>query len=193
MPARDPRGHSQEALDVMLPTRNRTAALAISRRGLLLLPAAGLAAGLGGCSDGSLRRQVAAMNDSRIKQLANLFRFYQATNGWVGPKDEGTLRTFVQSAPKKNLDMMGIDPAAFDQLLVSERDGKPFRVRWGVTIGPLEEQAVVFEAEGRDGKRLVAFTGAKSEEVEADRYDRLWNGEAVTATIAPAAAPAAAR
>lgn len=169
------------------PSPCRTAA-GLSRRRLLLLPVA-VAAAACGCYDGNLRRQVAAMNDSRIKQLANLFRFYQATNGWVGPKDEGTLRTFVQSAPKKNLDMMGIDPAAFDQLLVSERDGKPFRVRWGVTIGPLEEQAVVFEAEGREGKRLVAFTGAKSEEVEGDRYDRLWNGEAVNVTIAPAARP----
>jgi hypothetical protein len=174
----------------LAPSPHRTAA-GLSRRCLLLLPVA-VAVAACGCSDGNLRRQVAAMNDSRIKQLANLFRFYQATNGWVGPKDESTLRTFVQSAPKKNLDMMGIDPAAFDQLLVSERDGKPFRVRWGVTIGPLEEQAVVFEAEGREGKRLVAFTGAKSEEVDADRYEALWNGEAVTATIAPAARPSAA-
>jgi hypothetical protein len=161
----------------------------MNRRSLILTSAAAIAPAMFGCSDGSLRRQVAAMNDSRIKQLANLFRFYQATNGWVGPKDEATLRSFVQSAPKKNLQMMGIDPAAFDQLLVSERDGKPFRVRWGVTIGPLEEQAVIFETEGRDGMRLVAFTGAKSEEVEGDRYDRLWNGESVSARIAPAGPP----
>lgn len=161
----------------------------MSRRSLLALAPAAFVAGAVGCSDGDLRRQVAAMNDSRIKQLANLFRFYQATNGWVGPKDEATLRSFVATAPRKNLEMMGVDPAAFDQLLVSERDGKPFRVRWGVTIGPLEEQAVVFEAEGREGRRFVAFTGAKAEEVEADRYDRLWNGEAVTATVAPVTAP----
>ncbi|MBM4010741.1 MAG: hypothetical protein FJ286_05095 [Planctomycetes bacterium] len=143
----------------------------------------------GGCSDGNLRRQVAAMNDSRIKQLANLFRFYQATNGWVGPKDEATLQAFLQSAPTKNLAMMGIDPARFDEMLVSDRDGKPFRVRWGVSIGPLEEQAVVFEAEGSAGKRFVAFTGARAEEVDSDRYDRLWNGEAVTAAVAPAPTP----
>lgn len=161
-----------------------------SRRSLLALVPLAMVAGTFGCSDGSLRRQVAAMNDSRIKQLANLFRFYQATHGWVGPKDEASLRSFVATAPRKNLEMMGVDPAAFDQLLVSERDGKPFRVRWGVTIGPLEEQAVVFEAEGRDGRRFVAFTGAKAEEVEGDRYERLWSGEAITATVAPATAPA---
>lgn len=143
----------------------------------------------GGCSDGNVRRQVAAMNDSRIKQLANLFRFYQATNGWVGPKDEATLRAFTATAPQKNLAMMGIDPTRFDELLVSDRDGKPFRVRWGVSIGPLEEQAVVFEAEGREGKRFVAYTGARAEEVAADRYERLWNGEAVTASVAPAPTP----
>ncbi len=161
----------------------------MSRWSLLALALVAIVTGTVGCSDGDLRRQVAAMNDSRIKQLANLFRFYQATNGWVGPKDEATLRSFVATAPRKNLEMMGIDPAVFDQLLVSERDGKPYRVRWGVTIGPLEEQAVVFEAEGREGRRFVAFTGAKAEEVEADRYERLWNGEAVTATVAPVNTP----
>jgi hypothetical protein len=143
-------------------------------------------AAVAGCADTSISRQVAAMNDSRIKQLANLFRFFQATNGWVGPKDEATLRTFVASAPAKNLSMMGVDPTKFDELLVSDRDGKPFLVRWGVMIGPLEEQAVVFEQDGRDGKRFVAFTGARAEEVDADRYERLWKGESISGGIAPA-------
>lgn len=157
-----------------------------SRRSMMSAAAAALVAAAAGCSDSSISRQVAAMNDSRIKQLANLFRFYQATNGWVGPKDEATLRTFVASAPAKNLAMMGVDPTKFDELLVSDRDGKPFRVRWGVTIGPLEEQAVVFEEEGLGGKRFVAFTGARAEEVDGDRYERLWKGESISGGVAPA-------
>ena len=165
--------------------------LPVGRRLLLVSLCAASVAGMMGCSDRSISRQVAAMNDSRIKQLANLFRFYQATNGWVGPKDEATLRTFVQAAPRKNLDMMGIDPAGFEELLVSDRDGKPFAVRWGVSIGPMEEQAVVFEAEGRDGKRLVAFTGARTEEVDAEKYAKLFAGESVVAAAisSPPAAP----
>lgn len=155
--------------------------------GVISTAVVGIAAA--GCSDGGLSRQVAAMNDSRIKQLGNLFRFYQATNGWVGPKDEATLRSFVQTAPRKNLSMMGIDPADFDALLVSDRDGKPFRVRWGVSIGPLDEQAVVFEEEGRAGRRFVAFTGARAEEVDDDRYNRLWKGESVVASTPGPAAP----
>ena len=158
----------------------------LDRRLVIRAAAIGWVAAVAGCSDTSISRQVAAMNDSRIKQLANLFRFYQATNGWVGPKDEATLRAFVQSAPAKNLAMMGVDPARFDELLVSDRDGKPFRVRWGVTIGPLEEQAVVFEQDGLDGKRFVAFTGARSEAVEVDRYEKLWQGESISGGVAPA-------
>ena len=157
-----------------------------SRRTMMFAAAAAVVAVVAGCSDSSISRQVAAMNDSRIKQLANLFRFYQATNGWVGPKDEATLRTFVASAPAKNLAMMGVDPTKFDELLVSDRDGKPFRVRWGVTIGPLEEQAVVFEQDGHDGKRFVAFTGARAEEVDTDRYEKLWKGESISGGVAPA-------
>jgi hypothetical protein len=164
----------------------------IRRRLLLTGLSAAVAVAVAGCADRSISRQVAAMNDSRIKQLANLFRFYQATNGWVGPKDEATLRSFVQAAPRKNLDMMGIDPSRFEEMLVSDRDGKPFAVRWGVSIGPMEEQAVVFEAEGRDGRRLVAYTGARTEEVDAERYAKLFAGEGVVASAMsgpPAAAP----
>lgn len=119
------------------------------------------------------------MNDSPMKQLANLYRFYQATHGWMGPKDAATLRDFVQKAPPANLRMMGVDPAKFEELLVSPRDGKPLRVRWGVAIGPMEEQAVVFESEGRDGRRLVVFTSSTAEEVDAARYDELLAGRAV--------------
>jgi hypothetical protein len=132
------------------------------------------------------------MNDSRIKQLANLFRFFQATNGWIGPKDEAALRAFVQTAPPKNLELMGIDPAKFDDMLTSERDGKPFRVRWGVTIGPMEEQAIVFEAEGLNGGKMVAFTNSRAEEVDAATYEKLFGGEGVTApamSAPPSGAP----
>jgi len=50
---------------------------------------------------------------------------------------------------------------------------------------------VVFEAEGRDGKRLVAFTGARTEEVDAEKYAKLFAGESVVAAAmrSPPTAP----
>jgi hypothetical protein len=127
-----------------------------------------------GCSD-PVARQVAAMNDTNLKKISSLYRFFQYRNGWRGPKGVAELRGFVGQAPRKNLDMMRIDPTRFDELLVSERDGQPAKVRWGVTIGPTDIQPLVFEAEGVGGRRIVVFSDASTEEVDGDRYDTLWS------------------
>ena len=135
-----------------------------------LLIAAALTAG---CSD-PVARQVAAMNDTNLKKVSSLYRFYQYRNGWQGPKDAASLRAFVDQAPPKKLEMMQVDPAQFDSFFVSERDGQPAKVRWGVAIGPTDVQPLVFEATGVAGKRIVVFSNAQTEEVDAARYDTLW-------------------
>ncbi len=129
---------------------------------------------IGGCRD-QVAVQVAAMNDTNLKKVSSLYRFYQYRNGWRGPKDAAALRGFTEQAPKKNLDLMQIDPTRFDELLVSERDGQPAKVRWGVAIGPTDVQPLVFEAEGIAGRRIVVFSDARTEEVDAARYDTLWS------------------
>lgn len=135
-----------------------------------LLMAAALAVG---CSD-QVARQVAAMNDTNLKKVSSLYRFYQYRNGWQGPKDAAALRAFVEQAPPKKLEMMQVDPAQFDSFLISERDGQPAKVRWGVAIGPTDVQPLVFEATGVNGRRIVVFSNAQTEEVDAARYDTLW-------------------
>ena len=65
-----------------------------------------------------------------------------------------------------------------DELFVSERDGQPFKIRWGMVSrvrGP--SQPVIFEAEGVEGKRQVGFTSSKMQEVDSAEYDRLWTVE----------------
>ncbi len=152
--------------------------------GVGLLMAAALATG---CSD-QVARQVAAMNDTNLKKVSSLYRFYQYRNGWQGPKDAAALRAFVEKAPPQKLEMMQVDPARFDSFLISERDGQPAKVRWGVAIGPTDVQPLVFEAEGVGGKRIVVFSNAQTEEVDAARYDTLWaegGRPPVDATAAP--------
>ncbi len=61
---------------------------------------------------------------------------------------------------------------------MSERDRLPFRIRFGVDTrvrGPA--LPVVFEQEGRDGRRQVGFTGGATEEVDAATYESLWTGD----------------
>lgn len=149
---------------------------------------------LGGCSGNDVARKVAAMNDSNLKKVASLYRFYQARNGWTGPQDATALKAFTERAPERNLNMMGVDPAMFDSYFVSERDGKPITVRWGLTIAPQAVAPIVFEAEGRDGKRVVVFSSSEAEEVDSARYEMLLKGEGKprSATERPQSAAAGA-
>jgi hypothetical protein len=129
-----------------------------------------------GCSTDSVADQVGAKNDSNIKRVVNLYYAFQSTNGWQGPKDEGALRSFAKSGyPTKNLQLMGIDPNDLGKILVSERDGKPFKIRYGITGGIGVVNPLVFEQDGVAGKRLVAFTGPVVEEVDEARHKELWD------------------
>ena len=88
---------------------------------LLAFLASGLFAS--GCSSKDPASRIGEMNDTRIKQLANLYMAHQTRNGSNGPKDQEAFKSFVQNgmAPHR-LEMMRVDPAKVNDLFVSERD-----------------------------------------------------------------------
>lgn len=130
-----------------------------------------------GCSSGSVSNQVAALNDSNIKQLANLYYAYQRAHGFQGPKDEDALKQFVKNDmdPKK-LQMMKVDATKLDTLFISDRDQRPFVVKYSTGGGLGANVPVVFEKTGVNGKRQVGFTGSIVEEVDDAKYNELWEG-----------------
>ena len=131
---------------------------------------------LAGCSD-QTANQVAAMNTSNIQRLSNVYAAYQNMKSSRGPKDEAELKAFIKEYDPNKLQMMKIDPRNLDGLFTSERDGKPFKVRYGVGGGRGSVDPVVFEQEGKDGKKQVGFTGGKVEEVDDATYQQLWSGK----------------
>ncbi|HEY2827311.1 MAG TPA: hypothetical protein VGJ04_06895 [Pirellulales bacterium] len=138
--------------------------------GMLLLVAAS-------CSSDNVANVVAAKNDANIKRVVNLYNAYQSTHGWLGPKDEKSLRDYVtdHNIPDQNLEMMGIDPKNLDGIFKSDRDGKPFKIRYGVMGGRGGvTDAIVFEDTGVGGQRLVAFNGPVVVAVDDARYKDLW-------------------
>lgn len=148
------------------------------------------ACAMGGCS-GGVSGAVSKLNDTNIKRIANLYTAYQNRNGFVGPKNEAALKAFVakQMAPDK-LAMMGIDSMNIDQHFTSERDGKKFKVKFGVKGGIGVVAAVAFEEVGVDGQRQVAFTNStKAELADPTRYEQLWNDKIVSAPPKIASAP----
>ncbi len=138
---------------------------------------AALLAGVIGCSN-KVAQQVGAMNTSNIQRLANMYSGHQNYRGGQGPKDEAEFKKFIKEYDPEKLKMMGIDPNNLDALFTSERDGKPFKIRYKVGGGRGSVAAVVFEQEGIDGKKQVASTGTtKVEEVDDATYQQLLAGK----------------
>ena len=151
-----------------------------------------LLAGLAGCSGDTTADDVAAMNQSNIQRVANLYSAFQNYKGGRGPATEAEFKEFIAQYDKDKLQMMGVKADNLDGLFTSERDGKPFKVRYKVGGGRGSAAPVVFEQDGQGGLRQVGFAGnAKVEEVDAATYQQYWAGKAGAAT--PQAGPPAGK
>jgi hypothetical protein len=138
---------------------------------------------LGGCSSNSVESQVAAMNSSNIKRVANVFAAWQNSHGGEGPKDLETLKTFTKGIPVDALQNMKIDTSNLDQVFVSERDGKPFKIKFGAVRPAMAPHIpIVFEADGVDGVKQVAWTNAAVQELNDTQCQALWDNKPVPPT-----------
>jgi hypothetical protein len=151
-------------------------------RSVKRLPAVFAAAGLGlalaGCSSDQTASQVSAMNATNLQRLTNLYTASMAAHGWQGPKTEAELKEFIKQYDPNKLAMMHIDPNNLDAVFKSERDGKPFKVKYGQGGGPGAAVAVVFEQESHEGKKQVGLTNGTQEDADPARYNELWSGKA---------------
>ncbi len=114
--------------------------------------------------------------------MANLYLTYQSFHEWHGPADEAQFKTFLHGFNAHKLSRIGVDPNALDQLFVSERDGQPFKIRYGVQGSSMGSSApVIFESVGGGKGRLVGFLDMQQREVDESEYNSLWS-----ATVSPA-------
>ena len=109
--------------------------------------------------------------DTNIRRCYNAYILFMQYHSYVGPKNETEMKEYFKSdaTAKVLIGRMGIDPMSLEKIMVSERDGKPFKIRWGVS--GVDDQPIVFESEGKDGKRLVAFANIR--ELGADEAQKL--------------------
>ena len=132
-----------------------------------------------GCGGNSPDKAIQEANKTNIERLANLYVMYQAKNRLAGPEDEESFKEFIRNASDGQIQRMGVDKNDLDSLFVSERDGRPFKIRYGVpgsTRGSVS--AVIFESTPQEnGMYMVAFTSMVEKEVDQDEYDSLWRGE----------------
>ena len=116
-------------------------------------------------------------NQTNIRRLRTAYNIYARLNNLEGPKSEEEFKEFLKSdlTAKVRLERIGVDIASVDDIFISERDGKPFRIRYGLKGS--KDQGVIFEEEGIDGKRFVALWDPV--EVDAETYDQYWSGKKV--------------
>lgn len=143
---------------------------------VLLLSGIAVCAGCGsGDPQAAAKAVVRRYNDTNGKRLANFYGQYQS-EFLAGPKDEETLRNYVAGKSAEALEEMGVTADRMDGLFVSERDGQPFFIRYGMQRPRGGRQAIVFETLGVGGKALVVFSGPMEVEVPVDELDAYKNG-----------------
>ena len=128
---------------------------------------------LGGC--GSSVPSLKDLNDTNMRKLHSAYKIYMQRNELKGPADKDELVEFLTTnrTAKALLSRMGVEVDAIEDIFVSDRDGQPFKIRWGVE--GIADHAIVFEAEGVGGKRMVAFT--RTRELDDQEYEGYWSCE----------------
>jgi hypothetical protein len=125
---------------------------------------------------------IASVNGTNIQRLANLYFTYQSQHDWHGPANEADFKSFLRGYNPHKLTRIGIDPNALDKLFISERDGQPFKIRYGILGSAMGSSApVIFESTGDGKRRLVGFLDMQQREVDESEYNSLWSATAFQA------------
>jgi hypothetical protein len=133
---------------------------------------------LSGCPKDKATDLFDSVNGSNVQRLANLYCVYQAAHDFKGPKDEQQFRQFISEMPESRLKYYSVDTSQLDQLFVSERDQKPFIIRWELKAKSRQGLVpLVFEQQGVDGKYMIGFSSFEVREVDRAEYDLYLNGK----------------
>ncbi|MEM9941651.1 MAG: hypothetical protein AAF939_08675, partial [Planctomycetota bacterium] len=116
-----------------------------------------------------------------IKRVVSCYTSFQSQNaqmGYKGPVDKTEFMEFLNGDFGEGfMKYLKLDPANVEDLLISERDGKPFKFRWGVRGGRYSDEPIVFEELGVDGKRMVGFSGFRFVEASDSEYQDWLDGK----------------
>lgn len=127
-----------------------------------------------GCGD-SGPPSLADYNNTNIRKLRGAYGMFLIAHDLRGPKSEEEFKEYLTTNPSAiaKMERTGVPQEKIPDIFISERDGQPFKVRYG--LNGLEDHPIVFESVGVDGKRFVAFTTPR--EVENDEYEQLLAGK----------------
>jgi hypothetical protein len=112
---------------------------------------------------------LSSVTAQRLQSLAVVYLDYAGTKG-NGPVDEQQLFLHIANVSPTLLPVMELTADTASSYFVSERDGKPFIVRYGMSVLGQQDMArlpVAHEQHGQDGKLLTVFANGEIRLVEA--------------------------
>lgn len=109
----------------------------------------------------------------------------QGPSDFKGPANESELREFMSKMPAESLAEIGISGPDSEELFKSERDGQPFRIRYGIKGGLNKVYAVLCESRGINGKIKIYRSNGSSTEVPAGDIEQYMGGDRDEQTPAP--------
>lgn len=128
---------------------------------------------LSGCGT---ERESQTREESRLKPLALLYGQFTGKHRGNPPKDEAEFKAFVNQPENSSIPKsLKVNVASGDELFVSERDGKPYVILYGAVTGPPGPAGlpvVAYEQVGSGGKRYVASSVGKVEDVDAETFKK---------------------
>ncbi len=110
----------------------------------------------------------------QVETVAKWYQLYRASNGNKTPPNEQAFVAFITSKLKERGDTV----PDLEGLLKSPRDGQKYVINYGKPTSPKAEKNVaVYESEGYNGKKWLAFESAWSQEVDDTELQRLLAGK----------------
>jgi hypothetical protein len=121
---------------------------------------------ISGCGNGG---SSAATDSSNLQFVADSYGLFLKNNRRL-PNDDAEFREFVTQRAAEDPRAKG---QTVDQLLTSERDGKPFDLLTLEDAPPAGSPYAAYEQVGVDGRRLIADTAGNIQEVDEATFRTL--------------------
>jgi hypothetical protein len=126
-----------------------------------------------GC--GGTRTASQVTEESTLKPVAVFYSRYISQHGGRPPADEAAFRKFLEGLSPDELKSFGV--SSIDEMLVSKRDGQPYKILYGPPsgppLGPGGQPIIAYESKGVSGKRFVASSVGGVIEVDDAEFARL--------------------
>ena len=136
----------------------------------LLTLSMGLLVSVLGCG-GAKTQSALEQETSRLKPLVILYAQAFAQNRGRPPANEEKFKSFLAKEGEYLLESYKLN--SVDDLLISERDGKPYVIFYGKRPQGVARDLCAYEKDGVDGKRYVGYTLGIVEEVDETRFREL--------------------